>query len=38
MSQNVVVENGSSTLGEDATVAPGQITVDARVSVSFALK
>jgi uncharacterized protein YggE len=38
MSQNVVVESGSSTLEEGATVAPGQITVNARVSVTFALK
>ncbi len=38
MSQNVVVETGSSTLGEGATVAPGQITVNARVSVTFSLK
>lgn len=38
MSQNIVVESGSSTLGAEATVAPGQITVDARVSVSFALE
>jgi uncharacterized protein YggE len=38
MSQNVVVETGSSTLEEGATVAPGQITVNARVSVTFALK
>lgn len=38
MSQNVVVESGSSTLGDDATVAPGQITVDARVSVSFEIR
>jgi uncharacterized protein YggE len=37
-SQNVVVEAGSSTLDEGATVAPGQITVNARVSVTFALK
>jgi uncharacterized protein YggE len=37
-SQNVVVETGSSTLEEGATVAPGQITVNARVSVTFALK
>jgi len=38
MSQNVVVETGSSTLEEGATVAPSQITVNARVSVTFALK
>jgi uncharacterized protein len=38
MSQNVVVETGSGTLEEGATVAPGQITVNARVSVTFALK
>jgi uncharacterized protein YggE len=38
MSQNVVVETGSSTLAEGATVAPGQISVNARVSVTFALK
>jgi uncharacterized protein YggE len=38
MSQNVVVESGSSTLAEGATVAPGQISVNARVSVTFALK
>lgn len=37
-SQNVVVESGSSTLEPGATVAPGQITVNARVSVTFALK
>ncbi len=37
-SQNVVVETGSSTLEEGATVAPGQITVNARVSVAFALE
>jgi uncharacterized protein YggE len=37
-SQNVVVEAGSSTLEAGATVAPGQITVNARVSVTFALK
>jgi uncharacterized protein YggE len=37
-SQNVVVEAGSSTLEAGATIAPGQITVDARVSVTFALK
>jgi uncharacterized protein len=37
-SQNVVVESGSSTLEAGATVAPGQITVNARVSVTFALK
>ena len=37
MSQNVVVETGESTLAEGATVAPGQITVNARVSVAFAL-
>lgn len=36
--QNVVVEAGSSTLEEGATVAPGQITVNARVSVTFALE
>lgn len=29
MSQNVVVETGSSTLAEGATVAPGQISVNA---------
>jgi uncharacterized protein len=38
MSQNVVVESGSSILEEGATIAPGQITVNARVSVTFALK
>jgi uncharacterized protein len=37
-SQNVVVESGSSILEAGATVAPGQITVNARVSVTFALK
>jgi uncharacterized protein YggE len=37
-SQNVVVESGSSTLDEGATMAPGQISVNARVSVTFALK
>ncbi len=36
--QNVVVESGSSVLEAGATVAPGQITVNARVSVTFALK
>jgi uncharacterized protein YggE len=38
MSQNVVVETGSSALEQGATVAPGQITVNARVSVTFALE
>jgi uncharacterized protein YggE len=38
MAQNVVVETGSSTLEEGATVAPGQITVNARVTVTFALR
>ena len=38
MSQNVVVETGGSALAEGATVAPGQITVNARVSVTFALE
>lgn len=38
MAQNVVVETGSSSLAAGATVAPGQITVNARVSVTFALK
>jgi uncharacterized protein YggE len=37
-SQNVVMETGSSTLEEGATIAPGQITVNARVSVTFELK
>jgi uncharacterized protein YggE len=36
--QNVVVETGSTPLAEGATVAPGQISVNARVSVTFALK
>ena len=38
MSQNVMVEEGSGYLAEGATVAPGQITVKARVTVTFALK
>jgi uncharacterized protein YggE len=37
-SQNVVVQTGSVSLPEGATVAPGQISVNARVSVTFALK
>ena len=36
--QNVVVQTGSTPLAEGATVAPGQISVSARVSVTFALK
>ena len=37
-SQNVIVESGSSSLEAGATVAPGQITVNARVTVSFELR
>ena len=37
-SQNVVSETGVSPLEAGATVAPGQISVNARVSVTFALK
>jgi uncharacterized protein YggE len=36
--QNVVVQTASTPLAEGATVAPGQISVNARVSVTFALK
>jgi len=36
MSQNVIQEaGGSSSTTDDGTIAPGQITVNARVSVSF---
>ena len=36
MSQNVIQEaGGSSSITDDGTIAPGQITVNARVSVSF---
>jgi uncharacterized protein YggE len=38
MSQNVMVEEGSGSLEEGATIAPGQITVSAWVTVTFALK
>jgi uncharacterized protein YggE len=39
VSQNVIQESGpsASSLGEDATFAPGQITVNASVSVTFTL-
>jgi uncharacterized protein YggE len=36
--QNVVAETRARALEEGATIAPGQITVNARVSVTFALK
>jgi uncharacterized protein YggE len=40
MAQNVVqnVGGGSSSLSDESTVAPGQITVNAKVTVSFILK
>jgi hypothetical protein len=37
MSQNTVQEYQGAPLGQDASVAPGQISVRARVTVSFAL-
>jgi hypothetical protein len=39
MSQNVIQEaGGSSSTSDDGTIAPGQITVNARVNVSFELE
>ncbi len=38
MAQNVVVETGSSSLEARSTIAPGQITVRAQVTVSFELR
>lgn len=37
MSQNVIQEYGGMPLGEDSTVAPGQISVRASVAVTFEL-
>ena len=37
MAQNVIQEVGSGALGGDSSVAPGQINVNARVSVTFEL-
>jgi hypothetical protein len=38
MAQNVVQEVGGGSMPEDGSLAPGQITVNARVTVSFALE
>lgn len=38
VAQNMVVEVGSSSLGVESGIAPGQITVRAQVTASFALK
>jgi uncharacterized protein YggE len=37
MAQNVVQEVGGASVQADSSVAPGQISVNARVSVSFEL-
>ncbi len=37
MTQNVIQELGSETLGYDGSLAPGQISITARVSVDFAM-
>lgn len=37
MAQNVVQEMGGGQMGADSTLAPGQITVNARVTVTFEL-
>ena len=38
LSQNVVQDVGSSAPLDDSTIAPGQIAINARVTVSFALR
>lgn len=38
MSQNVVQEVNSNTVTSEGTIAPGQITVNARINVSFELE
>lgn len=38
IAQNVIQEVGSSSLSSDGTLAPGQITVNAKVSVVFELR
>jgi uncharacterized protein YggE len=38
MSQNVIQEAGGSSSAPDGSIAPGQITVNARVNVSFELE
>jgi uncharacterized protein YggE len=37
MSQNVIQETGAGTMSSATTVAPGQITVNAKVTVTFEL-
>jgi uncharacterized protein YggE len=38
MSQNVIQEASGSSLAPDGSIAPGQITVNARINVSFELE
>jgi uncharacterized protein YggE len=38
MSQNVIQEAAGSSLAPDGSIAPGQITVNARINVSFELE
>jgi uncharacterized protein YggE len=38
MTQNVIQDAGSAAAGTEATLAPGQISVTARVTVSFEME
>ena len=38
MTQNVIQEGGSAPAGTEGTLAPGQISVTAKVTVSFEMK